>query len=34
MGQPVRHLEALGGVARMHATLTAAGLLARVAELR
>jgi malonate decarboxylase beta subunit len=34
MGQPVRHLETLGGVARTHANLTSAALLARVAELR
>jgi malonate decarboxylase beta subunit len=34
MGQPVRHLEALGGVARTHLTLTGDALLARVAELR
>jgi malonate decarboxylase beta subunit len=34
MGQPVRHLEALGGAARTHADLTSAALLARVAELR
>lgn len=34
LGQPVRHLAALGGVARMHADLTRAELLARVAELR
>jgi len=34
MGQPARHLEALGGVARTHSTLTSAALLARVAELR
>jgi hypothetical protein len=34
MGQPVRHLEALGGVARTHAELTSTALLARVEELR
>jgi malonate decarboxylase beta subunit len=34
MGQPVRHLDALGGVARTHAALTSTALLARVAELR
>jgi len=34
MGQPARHLAALGGVARTHSTLTGAALLARVAELR
>jgi malonate decarboxylase beta subunit len=34
MGQPVRHLETLGGVARTHSTLSSAALLARVAELR
>ena len=34
MGQPARHLAALGGVARTHSTLTSAALLARVAELR
>jgi len=34
LGQPVRHLAALGGVARMHAGMTRAALLARVAELR
>ena len=34
MGQPVRHLDALGGVARTHSNLTGAALLARVAELR
>jgi hypothetical protein len=34
LGQPVRHLAALGGVARMHATMTSAALLARMDELR
>jgi biotin-independent malonate decarboxylase beta subunit len=34
MGQPVRHLAALGGVARTHATMTGGALLARMAELR
>ena len=34
MGQPVRHLAALGGVARTHARMSPAGLLARMAELR
>jgi hypothetical protein len=34
MGQPVRHLEALGGVARTHAELTTAAPLARMDELR
>ena len=34
MGQPVRHLAALGGVARVHPTLSTAALLSRVAELR
>ena len=34
MGQPVRHLAALGGVARTHSTMTGAALLARMAELR
>jgi biotin-independent malonate decarboxylase beta subunit len=34
MGQPVRHLAALGGVARMHSTMTGAALLARMEELR
>jgi malonate decarboxylase beta subunit len=34
VGQPVRHLNALGGVARVHAVMTRAILLSRVAELR
>ena len=34
MGQPVRHLAALGGVARIHAGMTGPELRARVAELR
>ena len=34
MGQPVRHLAALGGVARIHAGMTDPELRARVAELR
>jgi hypothetical protein len=34
MGQPVRHLAALGGVARVHAGMTGPELRARVAELR
>ena len=34
LGQPVRHLAALGGIARTHADLTRAALLSRVAELR
>lgn len=34
LGQPVRHLAAMGGVARMHAGTSRAELLARVAELR
>jgi malonate decarboxylase gamma subunit len=34
VGQPARHLAALGGVARMHTAMTRATLLARVAELR
>ena len=34
MGQPVRHLAALGGVARIHAGMTDQELRARVAELR
>jgi biotin-independent malonate decarboxylase beta subunit len=34
MGQPMRHLATLGGVARTHSTMTGAALLARVAELR
>jgi hypothetical protein len=34
LGQPVRHLAALGGVARTHANLTRAALLSRIAELR
>jgi len=34
LGQPARHLAALGGVARMHATMTRGALLARVAALR
>jgi malonate decarboxylase beta subunit len=34
MGQPVRHLAALGGVARTHSTMTGAALLARMDELR
>jgi malonate decarboxylase beta subunit len=34
VGQPVRHLAALGGVARVHTAMTRATLLARVAELR
>lgn len=34
MGQPVRHLAAVGGVARTHARMSRAALLARMAELR
>jgi biotin-independent malonate decarboxylase gamma subunit len=34
MGQPVRHLAALGGVARIHAGMTGPDLRRRVAELR
>jgi hypothetical protein len=34
MGQPVRHLAALGGVARIHAGMNGPELRARVAELR
>lgn len=34
LGQPARHLAALGGVARTHAGMTRAALLARIAELR
>ena len=34
LGQPARHLAALGGVARMHAGMSRAALLARMAELR
>jgi hypothetical protein len=34
MGQPVRHLAALGGVARIHAGMNGPELQARVAELR
>jgi hypothetical protein len=34
MGQPVRHLAAMGGVARTHARMSPAELLARMAELR
>ena len=34
VGQAVRHLAALGGVARIHAGMSRATLLARVAELR
>jgi hypothetical protein len=34
LGQPARHLAALGGVARIHAGMSRAALLARVAELR
>jgi Malonate decarboxylase gamma subunit (MdcE) len=34
LGQPVRHLAALGGVARIHGALTPTELVARVAELR
>jgi malonate decarboxylase beta subunit len=34
LGQPVRHLAAMGGVARVHATLSRADLLARIAALR
>lgn len=34
LGQPVRHLAATGGVARTHAGMSRAALLARVAELR
>ncbi len=34
MGQPVRHLAALGGVAKIHAGMTGPELRARVAELR
>ena len=34
LGQPVRHLAALGGVSRIHSGMTGALLLARVAELR
>jgi malonate decarboxylase beta subunit len=33
LGQPVRHLAALGGVARTHSTLSVAALLARMDEL-
>jgi hypothetical protein len=34
MGQPVRHLAALGGVAKIHAGMTGPELRARIAELR
>jgi malonate decarboxylase beta subunit len=34
LGHPARHLAALGGVARIHAGMSRAALLARVAELR
>ena len=34
LGQPVRHLAALGGIARVHPGLSRAALLARMAELR
>jgi hypothetical protein len=34
VGQPARHLAALGGVVRIHTAMTRATLLARVAELR
>jgi len=34
LGRPVRHLAALGGIARTHVAMSRAGLLARVAELR
>ena len=34
MGQPVRHLAALGGVARIHSSMSDTALLARVEELR
>ena len=34
LGQPVRHLAALGGVARINGGVTRTALLARVAELR
>jgi malonate decarboxylase beta subunit len=34
MGQPARHLAALGGIARIHAGMTGPELRARVAELR